>query len=273
MVPVVVRVQSFRRETGDTFTLGLAPPAGTQRPYAFLPGQFNMLYAFGVGEVPISMSGDPDDAARFIAHTIRGVGPVTNALGRIRPGDAVGMRGPFGSCWPLETAQGGDVVLVSGGIGLAPLRPTVYHLLRHRERFRRVVLLQGVRSPSDILFADELAAWSSRHDFQVILSVDRADESWHGNVGVITKFFPQAVFDPRQVVAFLCGPELMMRAALSGLENRGVAEDCIFLSLERNMQCAVGFCGHCQFGTQFVCMDGPVFRYDRIQRFFNVREA
>jgi NAD(P)H-flavin reductase len=272
MLPTVVRVQAFQAETHDTFTLGLDPPTVPGTPYSFLPGQFNMLYGFGLGEVPISMSGDPAETGSVV-HTIRAVGSVTRGLAKLRPGNAIGIRGPFGSSWPLEAARGGDVVLVSGGIGLAPLRPVLYHLLRHRDEYGRVVLLYGARTPGDLLYREELQAWQSRGDFQVLLTVDRADPSWRESIGLVTALFTPANFDPQRTVGMMCGPEVMMRFTLGEFEKCGVAADRLYVSLERNMQCAIGFCGHCQFGPNFVCMNGPVFRHDRIKAFFDVREA
>jgi NAD(P)H-flavin reductase len=276
LVPEFVPVRGYHEETHDTFTLSLAPVGGqnlsTGGLRGFLPGQFNMLYVFGVGEVPISMSGDAADTGALV-HTIRAVGSVTNALAKLRPGDMVGMRGPYGSSWPLEQARGHDVVIVSGGIGLAPLRPAIYHLLRNRNDYGRVVLLHGVRTPEDLLFAEELEAWQRRDDFQVLVAVQQAGESWQGRVGVVTALFPHAVFDPERTIGLMCGPEVMMRFTIREFDQRGVPHDQLYVSLERNMQCAVGFCGHCQFGPSFVCMDGPVFRFDRIEAFFEVREA
>jgi NAD(P)H-flavin reductase len=231
-----------------------------------------MLYGFGLGEVAISMSGDPAEQDSII-HTIREVGSVTHGLGKLRAGDAVGVRGPFGSCWPLETARGGDVVLITGGIGLAPLRPVIYHLLLHRALYGNVALLHGARTPGDLLYLDELRTWQGRGDFQVLLTVDRADASWSESIGLVTALVARAEFDPQHTVGMICGPEVMMRFALDELEKRNVAKDRLYISLERNMQCAVGFCGHCQFGPSFVCMDGPVFRHDRIKEFFDIREA
>jgi NAD(P)H-flavin reductase len=272
MCPVFVPVREFRRDTHDTFTLGLEPPVGAGSPWVFQPGQFNMLYMFGVGEVPISMSGDAVDGAT-IWHTIRAVGSVTNALGKVLPGHQVGVRGPFGSGWPLGPARGADVVLVSGGIGLAPLRPAIYHLLRHRGDYGRLVLLHGARTPEDLLYQDELEAWSRRPDFQVLVTVDRGNAAWRGPIGTVTMLFPQADFDPARTVGLMCGPEVMMRFTLYEFENRRVAQDRLYVSLERNMQCALGQCGHCQFGPSFVCLDGPVFRFDSIRKFWEVREA
>jgi NAD(P)H-flavin reductase len=271
LTPAVVRVRDYRSETHDTFTLTLEPPAG-EPPYAFRAGQFNMLYAFGVGEAAISVSGDPG-ATGAIVHTIRAVGSVTNALAKLRPGDALGLRGPFGSSWPVEEARGRDVVFVTGGIGLAPLRPALYEVLRRRADFGRVVLLHGSRTPADLLYAEELASWARRGDCQVLVTVDRADPSWQGNVGVVTTLVRRGLFDPAGAIAMTCGPDVMMRFVIRELEKYGVAEDRVYLSLERNMQCAIGSCGHCQFGPHFICLDGPVFRHDRVKRIIDIREV
>ena len=272
MLPTVVRVQDFRMETHDTFTLALEPPVRSGASLSFQPGQFNMLYGFGLGEVPISMSGDPADRGSIV-HTIRAVGSVTRGLGKLRPGDSIGVRGPFGSSWPLDAARGSDVVIVCGGIGLAPLRPAIYHLLRHRAEYGQVVLLYGARTPGDVLFPQELQAWQAQGGFQVLCTVDRADSSWRESIGLVTALFSRAKFDPLRTIGMMCGPEIMMRFTLREFEKRGVKEENLYLSLERNMQCAIGVCGHCQFGPNFVCMDGPVFGHSRIKSFFNVREA
>ena len=272
LAPSVVRILDYRQETYDTFTLTCEPPRRSSSPYSFLPGQFNMLYMLGVGEAPISMSGDPENSETVI-HTIRAVGSVTSALSRLRPGHSMGVRGPYGAPWPIETAVGKDVLLVTGGIGLAPLRPLIYELLRRRSEFRQVILLHGSRTPDDLIFAEEIAAWSQRKDFQARVTVDNANISWKGDVGVVTTLFRQIEFDPANTVAFMCGPEVMMRFAIRDLRKRNLQREQMFVSLERNMQCAIGFCGHCQFGPSFVCVDGPVFRFDRIERFFDIREA
>jgi NAD(P)H-flavin reductase len=256
----------------DTFTITLDAPIQAPGLGVFRPGQFNMLYAFGVGEVPISTSGDPAEPG-VIVHTIRSVGTVTRKLATLRAGDYLGLRGPFGSSWPVEEARGRDIVFVTGGIGLAPLRPAIYHVLRHRQEYGQVAILYGARTPADRLYAEELETWSRRGDIQVLTTVDRADRTWTGNVGLVTALFSAACFNPPQVCGLVCGPEVMMRFVQQEFARRGVREDQVYLSLERNMQCAIGFCGHCQFGPNFVCMDGPVFRYDRIQPFFQVRET
>lgn len=254
MAPTFVTVRSVEEELAHTFTLELdAPP-----DFSFAPGQFTMLYAFGVGEVPISLSGDPSDR-HVVVQTIRRVGAVTDALGKLEPGDQVGLRGPFGTTWPLDQAAGGDLVIVAGGIGLAPLRPALYHALRHRERYRRLVLLYGARSPSELLYVDELQAWRGRLDADVRVSVDSGGPGWFGSVGVVTELVTSAPFDPARSVAFVCGPEIMMRFTRQTLEEQGIPSDRTFVSMERNMKCGIGLCGHCQFGPVFVCKDGPIY--------------
>lgn len=271
MRPRPFRVVRSHQETHDTFTLTLEP-ADRGDPFGFRPGQFNMLYAFGAGEVPISMSGPPGDV-REVVHTIRAVGPVTQQLHQLRHGDTIGLRGPFGTPWPVEEAEGRDVVLVAGGIGLAPLRPALYHVLAQRERFGRVTLLFGARTPQDILFTREIELWRGRFDVTVEVVVDRAAPSWRGFVGVVTSLVPRAPFEPRNAVAFVCGPEVMMKFAVQELGNRGVDPTRVYVSLERNMKCAVGSCGHCQFGPTFICKDGPVYRYDRVSTLLGIREV
>jgi NAD(P)H-flavin reductase len=271
MRPEPFEVRHVTRETGDTFTLALAPVAGAKfRPFA--PGQFNMLYVFGVGEVPISISGDPA-RPEILLHTIRSVGATTRAMQKLQKGDWVGVRGPFGTAWPVDQAHGHDVILIAGGIGLAPIRPALYHVLLHRGLYGRVVLLYGARTPRDMLYPKELREWRSRFDVVVDVTVDRATMEWQGSVGVVTKMVQRSPFDPQSAMAFVCGPEVMIRYAAQALQQRGTAGSSILVSMERNMKCAVGVCGHCQFGPWFVCKDGPVFRYDRIERFFGMREV
>jgi NAD(P)H-flavin reductase len=269
MLPQPYRVERQRRETADTFTLELSPVQG-ETP-AFEAGQFNMLYVFGIGEVPISISGDPSQP-QTLTHTTRAVGMVTKAMRALTPGAMVGVRGPFGSHWPVSEAMGRDVVLVAGGIGLAPLRPVLYQLLAQREQYGKIVLLYGTRTPADLLYRRQLERWRARFDLEVYITVDRAVGLWRGNVGVVTRLIPRAPFVPRDTIAMICGPEVMMRFTIMELLKRGVDAARIFVSMERNMKCAIGFCGHCQFGPTFVCKDGPVFRYDRIVDWFGQRE-
>lgn len=270
MEPVPARVISVVKETYDTFTLTLENPAGYRIP-AFRPGQFSMLYVFGVGELPISISGNPNRPDQLV-YTIRSVGPATLKLVTMKPGDAVGLRGPFGTAWPLTEARGRDVLLVTGGIGLAPLRPCIYSVLRHRGDFGRLTVLYGARSPRDLLFKKELDAWNYVPDTQVLTTVDYGGVSWHGYVGLVPKLFRFTRIDPANTVVMMCGPEVMMRACIRELEMRGIPADQIYLSMERNMKCAVGFCGHCQLGSLFVCKDGPVFTYSRLMPYLDRHE-
>jgi NAD(P)H-flavin reductase len=269
MVPAAAKVKQIIWETDDTFTLMLETSA--LREYAFSPGQFNMLYAFGVGEAAISISSHPG-REREILHTIHRVGTVTTALSQVKKGGAVGLRGPFGSSWSLESAHGRDVCIVAGGIGLAPLRPLIYSLLDHREMFGRIILLYGARSPRDLLYTVELEKWQGKNTMEVLSIVDRGDSAWKGHIGVVTNLFSYIRLDERRTVAYVCGPETMMKYTVMELEKRGVASDQIYLSMERNMKCAVGFCGHCQFGPYFICKDGPVFHLPAIKDLLDRKE-
>ncbi len=270
MLTHVYRVERVRHETHDTFTLELTPRNSSEST-SFAPGQFNMLYVFGVGEVPISISGDPTKP-KTLAHTTRAVGPVTKAMRKLKRHDELGVRGPFGTSWPVEEAKGFDVVIVAGGIGMAPLRPALYQLLSHRREYGKVCLLYGARSPTDLLYQREIEQLRGSSDVQVDITVDRALRWWSGNVGVVTTLIPKAIFDPTGTIALVCGPEIMMRFTIAELQKRGVREENIYISMERNMKCGVGFCGHCQFGPFFICKDGPVFRYDRVKEWLRKGE-
>ncbi|UCH50105.1 MAG: FAD/NAD(P)-binding protein [Betaproteobacteria bacterium] len=268
-VPSVARVRRRWREGPHTWTLELEPEDGELPQFA--AGQFNMLTAFGIGEAAISVSGDPGSKGTLV-HTVRAVGPVSTALATLQSGDYVGLRGPFGTGWPMQEAQQRDVVIVSGGLGLAPLRPAIYHLLAERQRYGRVAVLYGSRSPGDILFRRELQRWRGELDMDVKVTVDHAPDDWRGNVGVVTSFIPRTTFDPANSVALVCGPELMMAFTVSALQDAGVRDEAIYISMERNMKCAVGLCGHCQFGTTLVCRDGPVLPFDRVRDMLTIPE-
>jgi NAD(P)H-flavin reductase len=255
------------RETCDTVTLGLMAPD----PFSFLPGQFNMLSLPGIGEVPISISSDPADH-RHVLHTIRDVGAVTRALCASRLGDEIGVRGPYGTDWPVAAAAGGDLVIVAGGIGLPPLRPALHAALARRCQFGKIVLLYGARTPDDLLFTGEIADWRTRYGLDAEVTVDKADAGWDGNVGVVPGLVSSAPFDPLAATAFVVGPEIMMRFTVQALLAAGVTADRVYLSMERNMQCAAALCGHCQLGPFLICRDGPVFRYERLARWLSVRE-
>src|SRR5436190_7064536 len=267
MVPRPFRVVRRRREASDTWTLELEPVAG--EPLEVSPGQFTMLYAFGIGEVPVSVSGE---AGGPLIHTLREVGALTAALCASRPGTVLGVRGPFGNAWPVDVARGSDVAIVAGGIGLAPLRPAIYHILSHRRDYGEVALLYGSRTPADLLYRRELERWRGRFDLQVGVTVDRGADGWRGDVGVVPKLIASARFDPDAVVAMVVGPEIMMRFTGEALLERGVPADRIYLSMERDMQCGLGHCGHCQLGPTLICRDGPVYRWDEIAPLLKVRE-
>jgi NAD(P)H-flavin reductase len=263
MLPRPVRVLQVDKETHDTFTLSLESGNGNGQP-SFAPGQFSMLYVFGVGELPISISGDPEEPGRLV-YTVRSVGKATNALVTRTVGEPVGVRGPFGTSWPMTKARGKDIVVIAGGIGLAPLRPAIYHILRHRGDYKRLIVLYGARTPRDMLFRKQLAAWAYLPDTQILTTVDYGGLSWRGYVGVVTTLFRYVRLQPNKTVALVCGPEIMMRYVVRELESRGVGSADTYLSMERNMKCAVGFCGHCQLGPYFACKDGPVFPLSRMQ--------
>ncbi len=266
LAPRPFRVRSRKRETGDTASLVLEPSAGT---FEFGPGQFTMLTAWGVGEAPISISGDPADPHTLI-HTVRSVGAVTRAVTAARRGDVLGVRGPYGTTWPVERAEGCDVVIIAGGIGLAPLRPAIYQILARRRRFGRVWILYGARTPQDMLYRAEIQRWRGRFDTHVEATVDTAGQDWFGRVGVVPRLIPDDL-DPEHTVAMVCGPEIMMRFSAQALLERGLPGQRIHVSMERNFHCGVGFCGHCQIGPVFLCKDGPVFPYSRIETAFRVR--
>lgn len=258
--PFVVR--THRQDTRDTYTLGLEAVDGV--PMTFSPGQFTMVHAFGAGEAPISISGDPA-RGDLLEHTIRNVGAVTKALVHAAPGAEVGIRGPFGTGWEVTSGGGGDVVFVAGGIGLAPLRPAILEVCADRSRYGRVLLLYGARTPEDILFGDDLRRWAGEHDIDVQVTVDNGQHAWRGRVGLVTQLIARGGFEPARTLALVCGPEVMMRYAAMALADRGVPTSRLRLSMERNMKCGVGLCGHCQLREHFLCVDGPVLTYDVLE--------
>jgi anaerobic sulfite reductase subunit B len=267
MTPRPFRVVRRRRDTHDTWTLELEPESGP--PLVVGPGQFTMLYAFGVGEVPISVSRTDGP---LLVHTVRSVGAVTEAICAARPGTVLGVRGPYGNTWPVEEARGRDAVIVAGGIGLAPLRPALLHVLTRRDDYADTVLLYGSRTPRDLVYRAELERLSARSDIEVRITVDAADDEWRGSVGVVPKLVGDARFDPANAVAMICGPEIMMRYAAEALLDRGVPASSVYVSMERNMTCGLGYCGHCQLGPTLICRDGAVYPYPEIEPYLGVRE-
>jgi NAD(P)H-flavin reductase len=260
MLPRPFRVTSKRAETHDTITLDFEAADGGP-PIGFSPGQFTMVYVLGVGEVPLSISGDPD-RPEVLIHTVRAVGGVTNAIFALETGDVVGIRGPFGTSWP--TAIGKDLLIIAGGIGLAPVRPLIYQALANRDRRYCLGLAYGARSPSEVLYRDELREWNDRQDINVEVTVDRGERGWRGSVGVVTPLVQRLRCSAEKSVAVICGPEVMMKIVARTLEDRGVPREDIYVSLERSMKCGIGFCGHCQFGSDFICKDGPVMPYTAV---------
>jgi NAD(P)H-flavin reductase len=270
MAPVAYRVRNRVVETRDSVTLCLEPVGeALERPR---PGQFMMLYAFGIGEIAISGSGDPTVTDGTITHTIRAVGAVSRALHDAQPGAVIGVRGPFGTAWDLAQCAGRDLVIVAGGVGLAPVRPVVYRVLAERDRYGTVVLIAGARTRSDFLFAAELDAWAHDPRLDVHRTVDIPVQGWPGEIGFVTEPLRRLALDADRTTAFLCGPEPMMRFGAEALRTKGVAAGDIRVSLERNMQCGIGWCGHCQLGPLLLCRDGPVVGYDAAESVLSVKE-
>lgn len=271
-LPQTVEVVDRVQETPTIFTLRLRfIDDNVQQNYRFEPGQFNMLYLHGVGEVPISIVSDPADESLF-DHTIRVVGRVTKGLSRLQQGDQLGVRGPYGRGWPLRDALGKDVILVTGGLGCAPVVSVIRYVIRRRDLFGRLVIMQGVKRADDLIWKEQYAQWEKLHDTQVILAASEEKHAeWPWHTGHVTSLMHKASFNPANAIAMMCGPEPMMRAAVEPLLQEGMSEDNLWLSMERNMQCAVGHCGHCQYGAKFICKDGPVFPYSEIKNLFGIK--
>lgn len=270
-LPRVVVVDSIEPEVDGVATYSLRAKSKDKDSTQFAPGQFNMLYIPGCGEVAISISGSSHDGT-LMRHTIRHVGRVTNAIANLQPGSELGLRGPYGTAWPLAECMEKDVVLVAGGLGLAPLRPVIEAIVSERHRFHKVNLFIGARSPELLLFAKEYEAWTQA-DINVQVTVDRDPQELGYHTGVVPLLIDR--WQPRdreKLVAMVCGPEVMMDYSARSLQNKGLKGESIYLSLERNMQCAVGVCGHCQLGPDFICKNGPVLKYDRVKHYFAVRD-
>jgi len=255
-------------ESPGLFTLRLRfTDPQVQSAYQFEPGQFNMLYLHGVGEIPISIVSDPKDELIF-EHTIRAVGRVSNAMSCLKPGGFIGVRGPYGRGWPLQAAEQRDVVVVTGGLGCAPVVSVINYIAHRRERFGKLNIVQGVKHSSDFIWRERYDHWREMPDTTVLLAADRGEPIWPWHIGRVTDLFDQLDFDPAHVSVMLCGPEGMMRVVVRQMLDRKVAESDIWLSMERNMQCAVGHCGHCQYGGKFICKDGPVFSFTELKPLF-----
>ena len=269
--PHPFRVLEIAAEVPGCMTLRVEPDDASGDA-AFAPGQFYMIYVFGHGEVPISVSGDPAKSGE-LTFTVMAVGSVTRALCAVGPGDVIGLRGPFGNAWPVDALKRRDVIVMAGGLGLAPLRPPIHHMLHERDAYGDLALLYGTRQPQSILFPQELADWREGGLIDVEVTVDTAGRDWSGKVGVVTELLKGRDIDPTRTSALICGPEIMIRFSAYALLDLGVAAENIHVSMERNMKCAVGLCGRCQYGPFFVCADGPVFPFDRVERLFRIREV
>jgi sulfhydrogenase subunit gamma (sulfur reductase) len=257
-------VETIREaEDIDTYRLRFVDEQ-VRRSYRFAAGQFNMVYLFGVGEVAISIVSDPDEP-ESLDHTIRVVGRVTKAIAGLQPGNELGIRGPFGHGWPLEAIRGKDIVIVTGGLGCAPVVGAIEYIFRRRNQYGAVTILHGVKTPHDLLFRERFDAWRRHPDTQVLLTSDQPDKTWRYHVGVVTELFEQVTVDPARTVVLMCGPEIMMRLGVPILMQRGIPATAIYASLERHMECGIGLCGHCQLGPYFLCKDGPVMRYDWVE--------
>lgn len=260
-------VTAKREDMPGIYTLGMRlTDAASAAAFRFAGGQFNMLYVFGVGEIPISIVSDPDEPQR-LDHTIRVVGRVSEALAGLKVGDELGIRGPYGQGWPLHQAQGRDVLIITGGLGCAPVVGAIEYMFRRREQYGAVKILHGVKTPRDLLYRERFDAWRRHANTEVLLASDQPGKTWHYHIGVVTELFDAVEIDAGNTIVMMCGPEVMMRLAAQHLRRRGLPEAAMYLSMERNMQCGMGLCGHCQIGPYFVCRDGPVMRLDRIAPF------
>ena len=270
-LPMEAEVIERIQESPDMYSLRLSitDPA-VQAAYTFEPGQFNMLYLYGVGEIPISIVSDPRDE-NSIDHTIRAVGRVTNAMSNLNAGDVIGLRGPYGRGWPVLDAEQRDVVVVTGGLGCAPVVSVLNYIARRRERFGKLNIVQGVKHTCDFIWRERYDHWRELPDTRVLLAADDGEPIWPFHIGRVTDLFDQMEFNPDDVIVMLCGPEGMMRIVVKYMLEQGVNGKDIWLSMERNMQCGIGHCGHCQYGGKFICKDGPVFCYDDLKDLFGKR--
>ncbi len=270
-LPRTAIIDRRTQESPTIFTLRMQfEDAGAQEAFEFAPGQFNMVTLFGTGEIPISIVNDPQDS-HFFDHTIRVVGRVSEGLSRLQPGDRVGVRGPFGRGWPVTEAPGRDVLLITGGLGCAPLVSVIRYLMKRREQFGHIHILQGVKHANDMIWREQYDAWARESDVNVLLAADVVTQEWHGQQGMVTELISQLNLRTSRTLVMLCGPELMMMAAIANLRALGIGDHQIWFSMERNMQCGIGQCGHCQIGPKFVCRDGPVFCYSELADFMGAK--
>lgn len=259
-------INKIIQETHDTYTYHITPLEGEVKGE---PGQFNIIYVYGAGEIPISISGVEDGK---IMHTIKIVGTVTRMLSRVKERDIIGLRGPYGNTWPMKEAQGLDILIISGGIGIAPLRPVIMEVEKNRSKYGRMIILYGARTPRDLVFKREFERYKNIKDSELHVTVDRGEEEWVGAIGVVTTLIPKVEVDSKNTIAMVCGPEIMMKFTVKDLIKKRIPEDRIYISMERRMRCGIGQCGHCQIGPFFICRDGPVFQFSKIKKYFEVEQ-
>ena len=270
-IPLEAEIVDRVEESPTIFTLSLRlVDERLHEQYRFEPGQFNMLYLFGVGEIPVSVADDPE-APGYLQHTIRSVGRVTRGIAQLPVGARIGLRGPFGRGWPMRSLEGRNLLIVTGGLGCAPVLPVIKKLIHHRKRYGRVAILQGVKHSEDMIWRERYGLWARLPDTRVLLAADVAGPNWPGIQGRVPALFEQLDMEVDNTVTLMCGPEPMMVASVQELLARGFAPEAIWMSMERNMQCAVGQCGHCQYGEVFICKQGPVFPYSEIGHLLGVR--
>lgn len=263
--PYVAEVVERLQESSDIFTLKLRfTNPEVQKKYIFAPGQFNMLYLYGIGEIPISIVSDPKEP-EIITHTIRVVGSVTKGFDKLLVGDHIGVRGPFGYGWPVQKAINKDVVVITGGLGCAPVTAAINYILQRRSQYGDLKILQGIKCSAEHIYCERYDRWSKALNTEVIISTDKGEPDWPGAIGFVTEHIKHLSFEENNSVVMMCGPEIMMRVAIIQFLKRNVAEENIYLSMERSMHCGIGHCGHCQIGGVFVCKDGPVFSYPKIK--------
>lgn len=262
--PATVMEKTREAEDINSYRLQLVDEEA-RRQFRFKAGQFNMVYLFGVGEVAISIVSDPDEP-EVLDHTIRTVGRVTKAIADLQPGETLGIRGPFGEGWPLEEAKGRNVVIVTGGLGCAPVVGAIEYIFRRRTEYGSIKILHGVKTPHDLLYRERFDRWRRAPDTEVLLTSDQPDKTWSYHIGVVTELFEHVTNDPEKSIVLMCGPEIMMRLGAPILLRQGIPATAMYVSLERHMECGIGLCGHCQMGPYFLCKDGPVMRYDRVEQ-------
>jgi len=270
-LPIQAEIVERIQESPSLFTLRLRfTDSEVHKAFSFEPGQFNMLYLHGVGEVPISIVSDPQDE-HMLDHTIRTVGRVTKGIANLIEGEFIGVRGPFGRGWPLIEAEQKDVVVVTGGLGCAPVVSVIQYMMRRRERFGMMNIVQGVKHSSDLIWKQRYDQWRQAPDTNVLIAADAGEPLWPWHIGPVTGLFNELEFDKDRVIVLMCGPEGMMKVVVSHMLQQGVKESDIWLSMERDMHCGIGHCGHCQYGDKFICRDGPVFCYSEIKDLFGVK--